>query len=257
MSASLKTMNRFVRVMMRYRWAGISFALRFFDYLPGFSRSVNYLENRYQAKMKLKEHKKSIGHALGDRTIVCSFLGRPFLKVRIEEGEQATADQFFLNRPVNDAKRVIALAGRFADIRPGDLVFDPGCGAGRHLFHFVDHYGCRAVGVDIYPPAIAVAETANWDRKISFYAQSSLEPGLLDKLMPEGCDFAFINSWLNHVKDYPGFADFSRQIVEKSRFLLVITSTKNSLEEFFENPEILIHEVQDKTRFALLRGSRE
>lgn len=256
MSGRFKSAIRFALVMYRYPWAGVSFALRFFGIFPGFKRSVQYRQDRYQAKQQMKQSKQSIGHALGDRTVVCSLFGRRIISLKLQEGAEATADQFFLNRPVDDAMHMIGLARPFVQIRPGDLVFDPGCGAGRHLFHFVDWYGCEAVGIDIYQPAIEVAEAANWDSRVRFYAQSSLEPGLLDTVLPHGCDFVFINSWLNHVKDYPGYREFAARIVDNCRYLLVITSTKDSLETLFETPDILVNDVREGAQFALIRGAR-
>lgn len=203
----------------------------------------------------MKQGKQSIGHALGDRTVVCTLLGLRIFSLRLAEGAQATADQFFLNRPVDDGRHMIDLARQIVEIRPGNLVFDPGCGAGRHLFHLVDSYGCKAVGIDIYRPAIEVAETANWNHQVRFFAQSSLEPGFLDRVLPNGCDFVFINSWLNHVKDYPGYREFVVRIVAKCRFLLVITSAKDRLDVLFETPDILVHDVRDGTQYALLRGT--
>ncbi len=229
--------------------------LRGLEIVPGFRRRVAYLQDRYQVKQQMKQSQQSIGHALGDRTIVYTLAGRQVCSLRLPEGVEATADQFFLNRPIGDAKHVIALARPFVRIRPGELVFDPGCGAGRHLYHFVDALGCRAIGVDIYKPAIDVAETANWDRRVRFHAHSSIEPGVLDSILPQGCDFVFINSWLNHVKDYPGYAEFARRVVDKCRYLLVITSAKDQLDRLFEQPDILVHEVRDGTQFALLRGT--
>ena len=255
MIGSLRSATRFLRVMLRYRRAGASFLLRGLEIVPGFRRKVAYLQDRYQVKQQMKQSQQSIGHALGDRAIVCTWAGRQVCSLRLPEGAEATADQFFLNRPIGDAKHVIALASPFVRIRPGELVFDPGCGAGRHLYHFVDALGCRAIGVDVYQPAIAVAETANWDRRVSFLAHSSIEHGFLDTVLPHGCDFVFINSWLNHVKDYAGYTEFARHVVDKCRYLLVITSAKDQLDRLFERPDILAHEVHDGTQFALLRGT--
>lgn len=255
MTYFFRQLARFFLVAIRYPRAGFSFVLKCLEVIPGFRRSVQYRHDRYQAKLQLKENKQSIGHALGDRNIVCSLFGHEFLSFKLSEGAPATADQFYLNRPIDDAKHLIALASRFIDIRPGDFVFDPGCGAGRHLFHLVDKYRCKAVGVDIYGPAIEVAEVANWDRRVRFYADSSLDPGLLESVLPQSCDFVFINSWLNHVKDYPGYQEFAARIVGKCRFLLVITSAKDRLDALFDAPDILAHDVRDGTQFALLRGA--
>ena len=255
MMGSLRSAARFLRVMLCYRRAGASFLLRGLEVVPGFRRKVAYLQDRYQVKQQMKQSQQSIGHALGDRAIVCTWAGRQVCSLRLPEGAEATADQFFLNRPIGDAKHVIALASPFVRIRPGELVFDPGCGAGRHLCHFVDALGCRAIGVDIYKPAIEVAQTANLGGHVRFLAQSSIEPGFLDSVLPQGCDFVFINSWLNHVKEYPGYAEFARRVVGKCRYLLVITSAKDHMDRLFERPDVLVHEVRDGTQFALLRGA--
>jgi len=255
MRGRLSHILRFARVTWRYPRAGLSFALRALGVVPGFQRTAEYRPDRYTAKQQLKQARQSIGHAR-ERSIAGKLFGLDLFRLPLPEGEIATADQFFLNRPIDDAKHMIALARQCTEIRPGALVFDPGCGAGRHLFHFVDAHGCRGIGVDIYKPAIDVAESANWDRRVRFYAQSSIEPGFLDAILPEGCDFVFINSWLNHVKDYPGYREFIRRIVEKCSFLLVITSAKDTLDHLFDGPDILVHEIRDGTQFALLRGAR-
>lgn len=256
MGYRIRQLVRFALVVVRYPKAGLSYALKYLELFPGFKRTIQYRQDRYQLKQQLKQNKLSIGHALGDRIVVCTLFGREILSYSLQEGAQATADQFFLNRPLDDARHMIALASRFIEIRPGDFIFDPGCGAGRHLFHFVDKYGCEAVGVDIYRPAIEVAQVANWDRRVQFYAESSLAPGLVEKMLPEGCDFVFINSWLNHVKDYPGYKEFSSLIRKKCRYLLVITSAKDQLDELFESPEVLVHDTRDGTQYALIRGAR-
>jgi SAM-dependent methyltransferase len=243
--------------MVRYPRAGASFALRLLEIVPGMRRAVVYRRDRYQAKQQLRSENESVGHALGDRRVTLSFLGRQFLSFEVKEGVDATADQFFLNRPVDDARHLIRLVRPFVEIRPGDFVFDPGCGAGRHLFHFVDRYGCKAVGVDIYRPAIDVAGTANWDESVRFHCGSSIEPGFLDSILPDGCDFVFINSWLNHVNGYAGYRDFAKRIVGKCRFLLVITSAKDRLDALFEAPQIIVQETRGGTQFALIRGTRE
>lgn len=250
-----RQIGRFFSVATRYRRAGLSFALRVLELMPGFDRSIQHRQDRYQTKLQLRASQRSVGHALGDRYLVCSLFGREFLRFRLPEGVQATADQFYLNRPVRDAEHLIALAAPYVEIRPGDLVFDPGCGAGRHLHHLVDRYGCEAIGVDIYGPAIEVAKAASRDGRERFLAQSSLAPGLLDSLLPDGCDFVFINSWLNHVKDYPGYREFSFSIVEKCRYLLVITSAKDRMEALFANPRILAHDIRNGTQYVLIEGA--
>ena len=46
---------------------------------------------------------------------------------------------------------------RLADISPGDVLYDLGCGDGRIVVAAAEKYGIRAVGVDINPARIAEA----------------------------------------------------------------------------------------------------
>jgi precorrin-6B methylase 2 len=47
---------------------------------------------------------------------------------------------------------------RLADISPGDVLYDLGCGDGRIVVTAAEKYGIRAVGVDINPTRIAQAQ---------------------------------------------------------------------------------------------------
>jgi tRNA G10 N-methylase Trm11 len=38
-----------------------------------------------------------------------------------------------------------------AEVRPGDLVYDPGCGDGRMILTAARRYGARALGIEIDP----------------------------------------------------------------------------------------------------------
>jgi len=48
---------------------------------------------------------------------------------------------------------------RLADVAPGDILYDLGCGDGRIVVTAAEKYGIRAVGVDINPARIAEART--------------------------------------------------------------------------------------------------
>jgi len=256
MSINMKGLSRFLLVMARYPGAALSFAFRAFEIVPGMRRTVQHPKDRIEQKNELRSEGQSVGHALGDRTVSVSFLGRKFLSARIREGVEATADQFYLNRSVSDLNYLVSLVSPYVTLRPGDTVFDPGCGTGRHLFYLSDHYGTRGIGIDVYPAAIEVANAANWDGKCEFHCQSSLEPGCLDTLLPDGCEFVFMNSWLNHVRGYGGFQAFTDEIVDKCDHLLIINTAKEPLDTYFKRPDIVALEIRDGSQFALLRGGR-
>jgi SAM-dependent methyltransferase len=49
---------------------------------------------------------------------------------------------------------------RLAQVRPGDMVYDLGCGDGRIVIAAAERYGARGVGVDIDPRRVAEAQAA-------------------------------------------------------------------------------------------------
>jgi cyclopropane fatty-acyl-phospholipid synthase-like methyltransferase len=61
---------------------------------------------------------------------------------------------------------------RMADVKPGDLVYDLGCGDGRIIVTAAQKFGARGVGVDIDPRRIAEAvenaRRAGVERQVEF-----------------------------------------------------------------------------------------
>ena len=61
---------------------------------------------------------------------------------------------------------------RIANVRPGDIVYDLGCGDGRIVIEAAKRFGCEGYGVDINPQAVAVArenaKAAGVDKLVTF-----------------------------------------------------------------------------------------
>jgi len=61
---------------------------------------------------------------------------------------------------------------RIANVRPGDIVYDLGCGDGRIVIEAAKRFGCEGYGVDINPQAVAVArenaKAAGVDKFVKF-----------------------------------------------------------------------------------------
>lgn len=97
----------------------------------------------------------------------------------------------FLATPQMVMDRMLALA----EIGPGDVVYDLGCGDGRFVVKAARDYGARGVGIDLDPARIAEAEVratkAGVDNRVSFvcgdvFNTSLLETSVLCRyLMPE------------------------------------------------------------------------
>ncbi|MDD5450327.1 MAG: class I SAM-dependent methyltransferase [Desulfovibrionales bacterium] len=210
----------------------------------------------YRHKQCLRESKKNVGHAVIGKEVALTFLNRELCRVKIKNDEELSAEHFYLNRSTADADFLLKLCNGHININKDTLIFDPGCGTGRHLLYLVDKFGCKGIGVDVYSPAIEVAKRASWDKHVEFYSLSSLEKGVLERLIPDGCDYVFINSWLNHVYGYDGYGEFIKKIVNSCRMILLITSIKNDLQKYLPNPEILVHEIRGKSQYALIKGNK-
>jgi Methyltransferase domain len=254
----LKSVIRHAIIILAYPKAGTAFLLKWVGRLPLFKYRVRRdNESLYERKVYLRDNKRNMGHAFKEKKVGLLFGNVKLIEFIITEGAELTAEHFFLNRPIKDVQTLFNLASRYIFIKQSSLIFDPGCGTGRHLFYLVDRYGCKGVGVDVYPPAIKIAQKANLDGRISFYNCSSLKKGLLDDIIPNGCEYVFINSWLNHVYNYDGYSVFIKKLLSSCQYLLLISSSKKyGLEELFPNPVILVEEVQDGTLYALIKGEK-
>jgi len=243
----------------------MAFYLKYLGRLPIFKYSV-YRDNNslYKKKQYLRKKKGNVGHAFEEKIVCISFLKWKLLEFNLTEGEELTAEHFFLNRPIIDVEYLLEISKEYIKIDQSSLIFDPGCGTGRHLFYLADKYDCYGVGVDVYAPAIAIAQKVNLGKRIRFYNCSSLEDGLLDKIIPNGCEYVFINSWLNHVYKYDGYDGFIDKLLSSCRYILLISSLKFELEEFFPNPEVIIEKKHEKlngevrygTRYAVIKGKK-
>lgn len=241
---------------VKFPRAACAKVLRSLKWLPGFTTTTLYKRDRLEAKTRMKNADQPVGHALGDRFVTVEWHKHKICSYLLSEGADATADQFFLNRPIADLDFVLKLAEPHLKLERGDIVFDPGCGAGRHLLYLSDKLGVRGIGVDIYEPAIRVATIANLFKRCDFHCGSSLEAGLLDSLLPNGCKVIFINSWLNHVRDFKGFDNFLKESIAKCEYFIIINTEKDPLERYFSKGDILECRVLHRTQFAVVKGKR-
>lgn len=97
---------------------------------------------------------------------------------------------------------VVTAMLRLAEVRPGDVVYDLGCGDGRIVIAAAKEFGARGVGIDIDPARIAeanaAARRAGVTDRVRFLQQDLfesdfteatvvaiyLQPELNEKLMP-------------------------------------------------------------------------
>jgi len=247
---------RHLIVIFSYKNSGIVYFLRTLGKVPMFKCETLFdRSEKYNKKQIMQKKGVSIGHAFMSKIIRLTVFNKNLLSVHLEKKAEITADQFFLNRSVADVKFMMKIFANYIHCTQDTLRFDPGCGAERHLFYLADRYNCSAIGVDVYEPAIKVANSANFNRAVDFYNLSTLDNGVVDKLIPEGCDFVFINSWLNHVYKYPGYSKMIGKIIDKCRFVMIINSKKYQIKDLIPQGDVVIHKVYNDTQYVLLKGN--
>jgi SAM-dependent methyltransferase len=64
----------------------------------------------------------------------------------------------FIATPKNLTRKILSLA----NIRPGDIVYDLGCGDGRFLIEANKSYGAKAIGIEISPIVCWLAKINVW-----------------------------------------------------------------------------------------------
>lgn len=250
-----KKILRSLFVMFSFPSAGLAFILRIFGLIYGFKyKELRDYSEIIRVKEELRAKGKSVGHAVQSKKVGLFFLKFKLITLLIEKGENLTAEHFFLNRPLNDVKQLLFFCKDYLTISKDEIVFDPGCGTGKHLFYLADYYKCVGVGVDVYAPAIKVANSANFDNSVRFYNHSMLEVYSDNKIVPNNCDYVFINSWLSHVYMYPGYHEMINKLLQSCRYMLVINSVKFTLEELIPKADILVLEIRDNAQYALIRG---
>jgi SAM-dependent methyltransferase len=95
-----------------------------------------------------------------------------------DEGPARKLDVWYVATPQETVDRMLDVAR----VRPGDVVYDLGCGDGRMVIAAAKKFGTRGVGVDLDPARIreaqANAQRAGVDRSITFKVADLFETDL-------------------------------------------------------------------------------
>lgn len=244
---------RIISIFRKYPKSIILYIFKFLSIAPGISCLLEYNHEIKCMKDIRRKNRENVGHAMGNRIRILSFLNYKIFKLKMFEGVEATLDQFYLNRSVSDLKRLIKISSNTCKINSRSLIFDPGCGAGRHLHYLVDKYRCKGIGVDIYKPAIEIANLINKNKNIKFYNSSSLDIDFIESILPNNCDIMFINSWLNHAKTQKNYKKFVSVMKKKCRYMMVVNSQKDDINKLLDNPLVLLSEKYHKANLFLIK----
>lgn len=252
----IKKINRFIKISLTTPKSFIAFTFEKIFILFYLKIKIIYPHNKFLIKKIRVKEGKYIGHASETREIIFYFFGIKIFSFILKEGLEATSHQFFYKRSLNDLKFILSLSSDVVKINIHDQILDPGCGTGKHLFYLIDNFNCSAVGVDIHKSAIDIANITTLPLdKIKFYNHSSLDLFFLDKLLINHSNIIFINSWINHVMDFPNFDKALRLLVQKSRYLFVINSNKYNVKSMLYFSKLIKSEVKDGTFYGIFKGN--
>lgn len=219
------------------------FIVCYLSRLPCFTLEVEYDPFRAKMKKELRQKNLTVGHSLSWRVISLLFFNFNFLRKRFEEGESSTAFQFYLNRRLYFLVKFIRKYPIIANKLTSSVVFDPGCGCGKHLLFLRDNFGSEIFGVDPYIHAIEVAKRADFKNEGTFICSSAFSPEILTQKIPSKIDVLLMDSWLKHVKDYPELYDWFNSLLPTVKYALVNIGKKEEkqFEIIFKHYSIIAH----------------
>jgi len=200
-------------------------------------------------------HKKNqipTGHIIQNKKVFFFILKLKIFSFVIEEGKNLTIEHYYLNRSLKDIKLLMKLTLKYINISKNSTILDPGCGPGRHLIYLTDLFKCKGIGIDIYKPAINVANKIKITSNCNFIHGSSLDINLTKRLDKKSIDFVLINSWLGFVKKRDDFIHFLEFISSLKCKILIITNKEDSIRDIFIDYEVKFEHIDNKTKYALL-----
>ena len=122
--------------------------------------------------------------------VLCAFV--PSLDAQLRGGKRAPDVRYEPSSP-----EVVAEMLRLADVRPGDVVYDLGCGDGRIVIAAAEKFGARGVCVDIDPQRIREARKnarrAGVSKRIKFRNEDLFETDIRDATVVT----LFLFPWIN------------------------------------------------------------
>ena len=166
----------------------------------------------------------------------------------------ATVEQFYFNRNLRYLENFIYSNSSLKKILTNGLVFDPGCGCGKHLLYLKDKFNSKIFGVDVYKPAIDAAKIADYLNEGKFMNNDSLDLNFLKNNLKEKMDVLLIDSWLEHVAHSPNLEKGINYIINKTNYALIIKSDKENeiFEYFFSRFKIIARTKISKSEIVFL-----
>jgi len=241
---------RFLILSWNYKISYFSYLLRCICYLPFFSYEVNRIED------KIKDGVKSKGHIQKGKKIIVKLFNFNIIKFTLKKSEALTAEHFYFQRSVKDIRFLLENSKNFVNIHKDTIIIDPGCGTGKHLLYITDEYGCKGVGIDVYPNAINIPKKIEKFSNCKFLLGNSCDKNTLSLLLkynnPKKNVILYMNSWVKHVYNNQEFGIFLDFIKKIRCTAMIIESKKIDLRTIFKTNKVLYHKIKDKIQYTIL-----
>ncbi len=227
--------------------------------IPFLMVKVRYISDKYEIKKKEIKSNKNIGNVRGEREYSLLLFDFILSKKKFAEGEVSTFLQFYLFRSTNDLEFLINnLINNFIDLK-NKVVFEPGCGTGKHLIYLNKKFGCSVYGVDSYKPCINIANFLKREsmNKIFFKDMSALDINRLDQFIPLKVDIIYMNSYLNHIFHHVNYVEFIEFLSRRSKYVALIINKKyiNNIETYMPYYNLIKLLNKDKTSYIIFKSN--
>lgn len=232
LSKILVNYRKIVFVSSRFKYSIIIFE-KFFRKLGFQTKIKRNLDEARIFKSQARSDGSSHGFATAPLEYELYLFGRLILNVTYKEGYELTAAHFGINRSVKDLTKFRRqIASRLRHLESPTIV-DPGCGCGVHLMYLTNLINGRAIGLDVYRPAIHVARDLCGPR-LTFLCADSLSDEITHIFKNHQTNSVLlINSWLSYVSHDRRFPNFKDLISENFDYLVVIWRQEERASELF------------------------
>lgn len=174
-----------------------AYVIKLLGYIPGF-------KFKYERVSRIQERSSFKGIALGMRRTELWFRNNMLLKVTLESAQAVSAFHFYLNRPTRNffkAIRFLENKGYLFNNHAQMKIFEPGCGTGKYLSAYIDKYGGKGIGIDVYKPAIEIAEHSAINNRVKFSCMDVTHVSEVSRLIGDRVDIVFTSSFLVHINN--------------------------------------------------------
>lgn len=229
MTLYIKSAARKLWAFGLYPKAGMASFLNKCGRLPLCNYKEERLGDAVQEKVARREKNLSVGWAKFGKIVRFKFLGIPLIGFSLSE-EEINVQQFYFYRSASLLRgylHELKILGFEMPTKKDFRVFEPGCNCGGLLFNFLDHYGAKIHGADIYAPTIKSAKKLDYLKEADFEYADVIQSDYLKKFPDRHFDIVFVSSHFTHIMHMSGLENYIDELKRISSAIICV-----EIEEF-------------------------